>query len=617
MFPATSRSWRRIGGFKVRRKSINSRLRYGQLRRTQSIAPFGVGSIIDLPNESLMPVSIDFWPNNLGVPIHDERLEKRLGVRYFKMVPSEDECPDDGVPFTRFPKWLFCPQCRSLRRIDDWTDRYRSIRDDEWDVPRCDRCRAKLVPSRFVIACERGHIDDFPWVEWTHGGTPCSNPDLKIHTGGSHSGLAGITIECKTCDKTTTMFGAFNRDAHSKCSGNMPWLGKRERCDCTPRTLQRGASNVYFPQVINSIVLPSYTDRIYEAVTKTSAWQTFIKAGVDDEALGEVLINLIAGEAELDVSEVRLVVEQALSDIAETKTCSEIEYRYDEYRVFLGEGEKPGPNKDLEIQVIDGSNYEIPGIDTVTLVHRLREVRALVAFSRLHPLDRHAIPDEDDKQTHVCAVSIRGKTHRNWLPGVEVRGEGIFLAFDQKQLRAWEDNPLVVKRAETLNGRYQRMALDRGLLPRPITPRFVFLHTLAHLLIRQLAFDCGYGSASLRERIYCNETPEQPYMAGILIYTASGDADGTLGGLVRQGKPEFLSSLVSKTVTAGYWCSSDPLCIESQGQGMDSLNLAACHACALLPETSCEEFNRLLDRALVLGLPGEPEIGFLSGMLSL
>src|SRR5690606_39154081 len=145
----------------------------------------------------------------------------------------------------------------------------------------------------------------------------------------------------------------------------------------------------------------------------------------------------------------------------------------------------------------------------------------------------------------------------------------------------------------------------------------IFLHTLAHLLIRQLSFECGYGSASLRERIYCNESADQPNMAGILIYTASGDADGTLGGLVRQGKPDFFSALVSKAVASGYWCSSDPLCIESQGQGLGSLNLAACHACALLPETSCEEFNRLLDRGLVVGTPENPSHGYAARLLYL
>lgn len=599
------------------RRWIDPSLRYGQLRRSQSIAPFGVGSILDLPNESLMPVSVDYWQKQLGVPIYDERLQKRLGVSYFNMVPSQDEFPDGGVPFTRFPKWLFCPvgKCRSLRRIDDWIARYRNRHGRIWDVPRCDICGAKLVPSRFIVACERGHIDDFPWIWWTHRGNSCPDPDLIIRTGVSSSGLTGIRIECRSCEAKNTMAGAFGKDAHSECSGHMPWSGKYEACDSMPRTLQRGASNVYFPQVINPIVIPSYTDSIRRAIRETSEWDVLVRQESLDDSVFEWFVGRISEQISRDVNEVRSAIVRMRSNSVEPMVCSEIDYRYDEYRVFQGHEEDLASHGDLELQLIAGVNYRIHGIKSVTLVHRLREVRALVAFSRLHPLDRHEIPEEDNKAANVYAVPVRGKRQGNWLPGVEVRGEGVFLGFDQGALGGWETNPPVVRRAEILNIRYQEMAEERGFSPRVITPRFILLHTLAHLLIRQLAFECGYGSASLRERIYCNETPNQPYMAGILIYTASGDADGTLGGLVRQGRPDFLSDLVSKAVTSGYWCSSDPLCIESQGQGLGSLNLAACHACALLPETSCEEFNRLLDRALVVGLPEEPEVGFLSSMI--
>ncbi len=606
----------KTGGLKVIRKWSNPSLRYGQLRRSQSIAPFGVGSILDLPNESLMPVSIDYWPRSLGVPIHDERLQKRLGVDYFKMVPSQDEFPDGGVPFTRFPKWLFCPKCRSLKRIDDWVVRYNNKYHNTWDVPRCDICRSKLVPSRFVVACDKGHIDDFPWIKWAHKGSPCSNPDLVIQTGGSSSGLIGINVKCRSCRAENTMAGAFSADAHSKCSGYMPWLGIHQKCDSIPRTLQRGASNIYFPQVINSIVIPSYSDHIRCKIRETHEWNVLVNNESLDHQIFEWFIAQISAKTDLDVKEVKNAVEQMLDSDSSKQPISEIDYRYDEYRAF-SEFDNELRSPDFETEVVSGFSYRIHGIKSVTLVHRLREVRALVAFSRLHPLDRHEVLNEDDETVDVYGVSVRGKRERDWLPGVEVRGEGIFLEFDKCALGSWEINPLVVKRVEILNTRYREMAEERGFSPRVIAPRFVFLHTLAHLLIRQLAFECGYGSASLRERIYCNETSDQPHMAGILIYTASGDSDGTLGGLVRQGRPDFLTALVSQAVTAGYWCSSDPLCIESQGQGIYSLNLAACHACALLPETSCEEFNRLLDRALVVGLPDEPEIGFLSSMVRL
>ncbi len=103
-------------------------------------------------------------------------------------------------------------------------------------------------------------------------------------------------------------------------------------------------------------------------------------------------------------------------------------------------------------------------------------------------------------------------------------------------------------------------------------------------------------------------------MQGVLIYTASGDSEGTMGGLVRQGEPDRLPDTIERAVRKAQWCSSDPVCIESTGQGTDNANLAACHACVLISETSCEEGNRLLDRATVVGTPDDPGAGFFQRM---
>jgi len=139
--------------------------------------------------------------------------------------------------------------------------------------------------------------------------------------------------------------------------------------------------------------------------------------------------------------------------------------------------------------------------------------------------------------------------------------------------------------------------------------KFFLLHTLAHALIRRLSFECGYGSSSLRERLYCWDEKHKK-MTGILIYTAAGDSEGTMGGLVQQGKPGRFETLLVGAIQDILWCSSDPICIESHGQGIDSLNRAACYACALLPETSCEEGNRFLDRAALIGTPEDPSLSF-------
>ena len=145
-----------------------------------------------------------------------------------------------------------------------------------------------------------------------------------------------------------------------------------------------------------------------------------------------------------------------------------------------------------------------------------------------------------------------------------------------------------------------------------LRPEFVLLHTFAHLLINQLSYECGYGSSSLKERIYCEKCSDNNKMCGVLIYTASGDSEGSLGGLVRQGETGRLEDTIIAAIKNAEWCSSDPICIESPGQGPDSCNLAACHNCALLPETCCELGNRLLDRGLVVGTLENKEMGFFS-----
>lgn len=159
------------------------------------------------------------------------------------------------------------------------------------------------------------------------------------------------------------------------------------------------------------------------------------------------------------------------------------------------------------------------------------------------------------------------------------------------------------------------MAAQRGVQERQINSRLILIHTFSHIFIRQLAFECGYDSSSLRERLYVSTDPALP-MAGFMIYTANGDSEGTLGGLVRQGYPGRLEQTLSSAVRNASICSSDPLCIESSGQGLFSLNLASCHACGLLPETSCEEGNLLLDRAMIVGTPDDLSFGYFSTLLS-
>jgi hypothetical protein len=244
----------------------------------------------------------------------------------------------------------------------------------------------------------------------------------------------------------------------------------------------------------------------------------------------------------------------------------------------------------------------------VTLVHKLRETRALTGFTRV-------FADTDRDINYLQGMLRLNEPEERWLPAFLVFGEGVFLTLNEQRLSQWEEQPEIRARVHPLVARYHSMRQARHLRDRQVGPRYVLLHTLAHLLINRLTFECGYSSAALRERLYVSENPAAP-MAGILIYTAAGDAEGTLGGLVRMGKPGRLEPLLERALSGARWCSADPVCMEmgqSGGQGPDSLNLAACHGCSLVPETTCEEFNRLLDRGIVIGPFDNPTIGYFSG----
>jgi hypothetical protein len=380
-----------------------------------------------------------------------------------------------------------------------------------------------------------------------------------------------------------------------------------------PQTIQRGASNAYFAKVVSSILIPPYSARIQQTLDRPDVWSEIEAIPWVEGKLYEPLLRTKAQNLGLDADAfIQAVLERLRtleSDFHSTtdEILSEERYRHDEYGAYTG----PRPPKQ-ERHDFDTENLSISAypdwfgklFEKVVLVKKLRETRVLTGFSRLVPVE--AI------EGSPAALSLRPK---HWLPGFSVRGEGIFLQLSGDALRRWSTRAEILRRVGVLQARLDKLHTQRGLTQRIITPQLVLIHTFSHLLIRQLAFECGYDTSSIRERIYTSSNTGAP-MSGLLLYTASGDAEGTLGGLVRQGEPGNLDSTIRAALLNASICSSDPLCVESEGQGTYGLNLAACHACGLLPETSCEEGNLLLDRVLVLGTPDNLDIGHFSEILS-
>lgn len=616
------------------------------VRAAQAVLQYGVGAMVDFPSQTLMTAAPEYWEDQV-VHIHDERLEKSLGVKYFGMPKGGKN--RDGIAYARFPEWYFCPKCRRFQPLSNWiTDFNKQANGSEKTnnqnmsrVLRCPNDHVELVVARIVTVCQHGHINDFPWVKWTHaknfGGAKdvCKNPRLKFTTSPVASeGLEGLSLKCESCGAATTLMGAFNDGEFERldekypgrynftCEGGQPWKGEREKnCGLYPKVLQRGSSSVYFPVTASSLVIPPFSDIINSRIENSSLYEEFrtkVKTvrnlkGLSTEIQEENISSIVNEDSEkiaanigCDPKQVKEILERRM--LPETDInydTGSIEYRAMEFDALSGRTSVTGtPYDDFKRVPTDISKYNIPFIKGISLIEKIREVQVLLGFSRIEPFPAAMI-----RSKLPGFVPVK-EEETEWYPGYNVYGEGIFIEFDGDAINAWRSgNTVLEKRVITLQENYDNSFLGKQN-PRKISGKFLLLHTISHLLIKQLSFDCGYNISSLKERIYCGEAAEGKDMAGILIYTASGDSEGTLGGLVRQGKYDTFPRIYRKCIETAVTCSNDPVCSLSKGQGRDSLNLAACYSCGLLPETCCEEFNIFLDRGVVIGTYENKKLGF-------
>jgi hypothetical protein len=585
------------------------------LRRSQLISPFGVGAISDFRgDEALMCAGLEDWfVRETDIPGHlkmeEARLQRRLGRAFF-VRPPEHRGQDRirrRIPFVRFPQWHYCPQCFRMKKATYFQDQ-----------PRCDPCRGRprrMIPVRIVAVCEKGHIEDFPFRKWIR--CSCATEvaaRLMFKAGRSSAGLAGIQVSCEACGRGRSLAGAMNPEnltsVEATCSGARPWFGEEEtQCAFPLHGVQRGGSNVYFPVVVSSIYIPDEhagrDDGILAILEDPKLWE-LLSSAHESGVIDRSRCDLVAASKGVEADRFHALAQAKFSGATAGDSESEEDFRRQEYRLLRSSLSDPGLQ--LVTEWMEGDRYGELGnfINGVGIVRKLKETRVLCGFSRLEPA---ADPFEDRVQPIARSRNFR------WLPGIDVFGEGIFIDFREDLLAAWSRTLGVKGRIGPVLARYEAIRRGRGQPPSGANAKLVFLHTFAHALIKELTFSCGYGSSALRERLYVNlEDPNSP-MAGVLVYTASGDADGTLGGLIAQAGPERLPRIIGEALRRATWCSNDPVCMEGGGTSADSGSLAACHSCSLVPETSCEKGNRLLDRATLVGTVSQPSIGFLESLV--
>ena len=585
----------------------------GKIRKSQLITTFGTGAIADMPDYSVIMASTDYWGDSRV--LFEPNLQRLLGMKYFKEPrATESDFPSGNpdLPAFRFPMMHFCPKCKKLMS-------YKLFGDAEGR--KCSECGKELVPSRFIAACINGHLEDFPYKWWVHGGNigDCPAADrydkLTIDFSSSSGGLGSIKIKCTACGKERSMEGCMSKDALKgyRCRGSRPWIGLKkdsydpEECNAAMRTLQRGASNVYFSVTQSALTIPPWSKAIQaEIESRWTQIKDYLANKPTDEMLDmfikaifvDVLAKGIYSVADLK-SEIKRRDDNSENDENE---FNEYKLFEEEYKALCNEYDDEAEDRFKTIESDVPEHFE-DFLDSIMLVKRLREVLALKGFRRITP-ERPADDDERSVGMNGNEYVPLSSAPVDWLPAIEMLGEGIFIRFNEEKVAEWE---------ERMGWRYEAMKANLGddnIDNHKFSPRFVMLHTFSHLFIRQLTAQCGYSGSALKERIYSTYSDSDVPMAGVLIYTSSSDSDGSLGGLVRQGQTEDLNNTLLNLLQEATWCSSDPLCIESLQQGYNALNYAACHACTLLPETSCEARNCLLDRVAVVGKMEDRSMGY-------
>jgi hypothetical protein len=633
-----------------------NRAKVGSARPSSLLYTYGVGSIMDLPQFSIMPAGLDdwepIWRRRATVPtIEEPRLLKVVqlhlgprvqGLRPFPWQPKaraqSQEGSDLGIPARVFPQWLRCTGCDYLGPLSRFT--YTNTHPFRPDLACFEHVscpgrttkagtkgkarRSPAVPARYLLACPNGHLDEFPYTLWVHRGRPCPKapqPDLKLRDTNIGQGASAV-VTCQRCLQSRGMSEAQGEAGKRKlpaCRGRHPHLNAFDpQCGLPASLIMMGASNLWFASTQSIIVMPR-TDQ-----EDTDALATKLRTHLAPDKLAkyasspDILRDLLDGKCDLTSitdEELTAAVQEALAPPPSEEERQETLRQWDPVELRVPEWnylQKPSLFAQQEnasglmvTEMPTGDRLPRP-IHRVVAVNRMKKVNAVLGFTRIDEMDR-----VNDLVSRLVKLTRDGRP--TWVPATEDRGEGIFLQLDENAVASWESRvsgtPLWRAHRESHRRNFERRFSATAAQVDPDsrfpTPRYWLVHTLSHILIREMAMSCGYGAASLSERLYAwSATPDRPAAAGLLICTTASDSEGTLGGLVALSDPQRLEGLVIGGLRRASRCSSDPVCAQRiPHDPEDFLHGAACHCCSFASETSCERANRFLDRRLLLGLP--------------
>jgi len=597
----------------------------------------GVGSLIETPDCSIIIETFDNWQykdlsNKLSsYIIKDDRLLNRLknrfpNIRHIVQIPTDKNSYTDQVrpSANYFSKWFYCPRCNRFSEYNEmkrrWTAAGKQL--EYFNPPKCTNldCKEEVLEQiRFVMTCKDGHIHDIPWKHWNTflpednteieddnaddeasnvkpqgpqidlSRTCCQSQDLRYEISKENTELTGIRVVCKSCKSVRTLKGVFNYQ--TDCFGKKYWLGMTngkwadEECKQKTKVVVKTSNSVYYANSISSIYIPEMQSPITNEVRVEI--DNLIDSG---EFTTEEIIK--------NISITKKIPKDVLRSYLETGNVifiPDVVFRETEYNYLL-KGEQP-ENNQLKFRLLECS-AQIFGFEKLVKLEKLKKITVQTSFTRQEPIDVDSILQEDN--TYEYTVKRQSVSKNNFdtklLPGIESFGEGILFVLDKEKLNRWELQDDVIERTKIIRGNAKNSSWQsHKIISRTLTPKKVLIHTLSHLLIRELEYICGYPASSLQERLYVSDT-----MNGFLISAFDG-TDGYLGGLANLCNDlSKLYEIIHSAINRANDCSSDPICMESEGQGVSQLNLAACHSCTLTPEITCELSNLFLDRKLLI-----------------
>ncbi len=580
---------------------------HGQIRQSQLITTFGPGAMVDLPNYSVLVSGLDHWTPG-GEEISEPRLAEKLArlleipsVQLRTPPPDNQDPtgPSTGISAWQFPEWFITQEVIPGQESGSYRSRMLVHRREltRGGFIDLDKKRKAVVPVRFVRACRVGHIGDIDWYAFVHGGETSCRRRLWLDERGTSGDLSEVFVRCE-CGEERSMAQAAIRQSHAlgNCDGARPWLGPHagEQCGEPNRLLIRTASNAYFPQVMSVISLPDRDETIKQAVDQL--WDFLSEL----EDINDLRRERRKPRVKLGLE--GLTDEEVMDEIISRRSSAQVQIKsvkLAELETLVARREEVGedrPDGNFLARSVPRTRWERPWmkpIERIVLVHRLREVSALVGFTRFDALS----PDvEGELEIGVRRAALAREI--SWLPAVENRGEGIFIQFSREDIESWENRSDVQQRGRQLNNGFERWRAEhQGTHRQFLGLPYIMLHSFSHLLITAVSLECGYPASSIRERIYA--LPSTGY--GALLYTGTTDAEGTLGGLIQVGRQ--IQDHVRNALEMGELCSNDPVCSQHEPESQHEhrfLHGAACHGCLLISETSCEQHNDFLDRALVV-----------------